>query len=180
MRDREQLPVELVDTDGNATGDCSVAEAHRPPGRRHRAFSVWLTDPTGRLLLQQRAAGKTRFAGRWSNTCCGHPAPGEPVIAAATRRLADELGVAPTMITPVTESGIYRYRAVDASNAYVEDEWDHVVVGRLLSGVPRPDPAEVARIDWVLPTQLRRAVDAAPEEYTPWLLGVLDVASTPD
>ncbi len=85
--------MELVDTGGGAVGAATVDEAHRAPGRLHRAFSVVLVDGDGRLLLQQRAAVKTRFALRWANACCGHPAPGEPVTDAAQRRLAEELGV---------------------------------------------------------------------------------------
>ena len=89
---REETPVELVDADGTAMGEATVAVAHTAPGLLHRAFSVLLFDPDGRLLLQQRAAGKTRFPLRWANACCGHPAPGEPVAEAAARRLGDELG----------------------------------------------------------------------------------------
>src|SRR5258707_15596891 len=84
--DREQLPVELVDRAGRAIGTCPVGKAHTAPGRLHRAFSVLLYDPAGRVLLQRRAAAKTRFALRWSNTCCGHPAPGQEVAAAARTR----------------------------------------------------------------------------------------------
>ena len=74
---REQHLVELVD-DGRARRSArrTVAAAHQPPGRLHRAFSVLLVDPDGRVLLQQRAAVKTRFPLRWANSCCGHPPPG--------------------------------------------------------------------------------------------------------
>ena len=75
--DREQLLVELVDRGGRPLGTCQVRQAHTAPGRLHRAFSVLLYDSAGRVLLQQRAAAKTRFALRWSNTCCGHPTPGQ-------------------------------------------------------------------------------------------------------
>src|ERR1700740_2044344 len=97
---REQLLVELVDRAGRAFGTSTVREAHTAPGRLHRAFSVLLYDPAGRMLLQQRAAVKTRFALRWSNACCGHPAPGEDLAAAATTRLAEELGITAGQITP--------------------------------------------------------------------------------
>lgn len=109
MVDREELLVELVDGTGAAIGRCSVAEAHAPPGRPHRAFSVLVYDPAGRILLQRRAAGKTRFAARWSNTCCGHPAPGQEVAAAAIERLTAELG----LTAPLTEVGVFAYRAAD-------------------------------------------------------------------
>ena len=88
---RESQLVELVDADGAATGPCAVAEAHTAPGRLHRAFSVMLLDDLGRVLIQQRAAVKTRFALRWANACCGHPAPGQAARAAA-HRLVEEIG----------------------------------------------------------------------------------------
>src|SRR5690349_10987489 len=105
---REGTLVELVDAEGLALGTATVAEAHATPGFLHRAFSVLLVDPAGRLLLQQRAAGKTRFALRWANACCGHPGPGEPVVDAATKRLVEELGLESVELTEV---GVYVYRA---------------------------------------------------------------------
>lgn len=175
MVDREELLVELVDGTGAAIGRCSVAEAHAPPGRPHRAFSVLVYDPAGRILLQRRAAGKTRFAARWSNTCCGHPAPGQEVATAAIERLTAELG----LTAPLTEVGVFAYRAADRATGRVEHEWDHVLVGSLEHPpVPAPDPAEVSDCAWVAPARLAAAVAADPEAYTPWLPGVLRVAST--
>ncbi|PXX56475.1 isopentenyl-diphosphate delta-isomerase [Nocardia tenerifensis] len=172
ITDREALPVELVDDAGHAVGTCPVSRAHQAPGQLHRAFSVLLFDDDGRVLLQRRAAVKTRFPSQWANTCCGHPAPGEPVAAAAAVRLAEEMGLA----TSFTEVGVYRYRAEDASTGRVEFEWDHVLVGRLSAGVPRPDPAEVADYLWIQPAELREAMAEDPAAYTPWLGGVLDLA----
>ncbi|WP_223885839.1 isopentenyl-diphosphate Delta-isomerase [Nocardia colli] len=170
--DREALPVELVDDAGHAIGTCPVSQAHQAPGQLHRAFSVLLFDDAGRVLLQQRAAVKTRFPSRWANTCCGHPAPGEPVAAAAAVRLAEEMGLA----TPFTEVGVYRYRAKDPSTGRVEVEWDHVLVGRLAVGAPRPNPDEVADYVWIEPGALREAMASEPDAYTPWLAGVLELA----
>ncbi|MCX4094394.1 isopentenyl-diphosphate Delta-isomerase [Nocardia sp. alder85J] len=174
--DRETLPVELVDERGRPIGSCSVVTAHTAPGQLHRAFSVLLFDATGRVLLQQRAAVKTRFPLRWSNACCGHPEPGEPVPAAAARRLGEELGVR----TGLTEVGIYRYDAVDPATGRIEREWDHVVVGRYADPPPQPDPAEIADWAWIEPEQLTAALAVDPEKYTPWLAGVLGVALTAD
>ncbi|WP_324198274.1 isopentenyl-diphosphate Delta-isomerase [Nocardia beijingensis] len=170
--DREALPVELVDDAGRAVGACSVAEAHQAPGRLHRAFSVLLFDSAGRVLLQQRAAVKTRFPSLWANTCCGHPAPGEPVATAAGLRLAEEMG----LTIALTEAGVYRYHAADLRTGRVESEWDHVLIGRLDIGTPRPDPAEVADFAWIQPDALRDALADNPDAYTPWLAGVLDIA----
>ncbi|MGQ4616977.1 isopentenyl-diphosphate Delta-isomerase [Nocardia sp. R7R-8] len=170
--DRETLPVELVDDAGRAVGACTVAEAHLAPGRLHRAFSVLLFDSAGRVLLQQRAAVKTRFPSLWANTCCGHPAPGQPVATAAGLRLAEEMG----LTNALTEAGVYRYHAADPLTGRVESEWDHVLIGRLDIGAPRPDPAEVADVAWIQPDALRDALADNPDVYTPWLAGVLDVA----
>lgn len=172
--DRESLPVELVDAAGNAVGSCAVAEAHRAPGTPHRAFSVLVFDSSGQLLLQQRALGKTRFPARWSNTCCGHPAPGQSVAEAAGIRLGEEMGLR----VPLTEVGVYRYRAEDPRSGFVEDEWDHVLVGLLDDAAPEPDPAEVAAYRWIGSNDLRRRLQEAPHEFSPWFAGVLEVATT--
>ncbi|GEM30456.1 isopentenyl-diphosphate Delta-isomerase [Nocardia neocaledoniensis NBRC 108232] len=169
--DREALPVELVDDTGAAIGTCSVADAHRPPGTLHRAFSVLLFDRAGRVLIQQRAAVKTRFPLQWANTCCGHPAPGQPVVEAAAIRLGEELGLA----AELTEVGAFSYRAGDESTGRVEHEYDHVLIG-VIDAAPRPDPAEVGSWAWVSPLSLREDLAATPGKYTPWLAEVLEIA----
>ncbi|WP_063047926.1 isopentenyl-diphosphate Delta-isomerase [Nocardia pseudovaccinii] len=172
--DREALLVELVDEHGRAIGSRSVAEAHRPPGYLHRAFSVLLYDASGQILLQRRAAVKTRFPQCFSNTCCGHPAPGQDVVAAASIRLMEELNLT---VTELTEAGIYRYRAADPCGDQVEHEWDHVLVGAISGDLPDPNPAEVSECAWVDPAELLGRVSTAPESYTPWLRGVLEIAT---
>ncbi|MBF6329852.1 isopentenyl-diphosphate Delta-isomerase [Nocardia transvalensis] len=166
------MPVELVDEQGRTAGTCPVAEAHTAPGLLHRAFSVLLFDATGRVLLQQRAAVKTRFPLQWANTCCGHPAPGEPVTDAAATRLAEELGIR----ADLREVGTFRYHAADPRTGRVESEWDHVLIGRFDGAPPHPDPAEVADYAWVRPEELNASIAAEPDRYTPWLPGVLTVA----
>jgi isopentenyl-diphosphate delta-isomerase len=166
---REQELVELVATDGRAAGTATVFDAHQAPGRLHRAFSVLLVGPDGRLLLQQRAAAKTRFALRWANSCCGHPGPGEPVVDAAARRLSEELGVS----APLQEVGVYLYQAADPDTGRVEFEYDHVLTGPF-EGPVRVDPAEVAETEWVRPDELAERLRRFPEFYAPWLAGVLD------
>jgi isopentenyl-diphosphate delta-isomerase len=169
---REFHRVELVDDAGAPTGESTVDLAHRAPGLLHRAFSVLLVDDAGRLLLQRRAAGKTRFALRWANACCGHPLPGEPVATAASRRLAEEMGI---NSVPLTEVGIYVYRADDPDSGRVEHEYDHVLFGRLHPAGPVAfDPDEVAAVDWVKPAHLAGRLHQHPERYAPWLAGVVD------
>jgi isopentenyl-diphosphate Delta-isomerase len=175
MTSKEAEFVELVDADGTAIGSATVAEAHTLPGRLHRAFSVMLVDDDGRVLLQQRAAVKTRFALRWANACCGHPAPGQAVTDAAVQRLVEEIGVRGV---PVHEVGVHPYRAEDPATGRVEFEFDHVVVGHAPAGLALdPDPAEVADLRWVDPAELRADLAERPGSYSPWLAGVLAVTA---
>jgi isopentenyl-diphosphate delta-isomerase len=187
---REAEAVELVSEAGIPLGVSTVDLAHRPPGLLHRAFSVLLFDASGRLLLQRRAAGKTRFALHWANACCGHPAPGEPVTVAAARRLREELGLDGI---DLTEIGVYRYRAADADADRVEHEFDHVMVGSFPAGLRiAPDPQEVADLRWVAPDRLAATLAAGlaadptagagglgdaggtdSRRYAPWLRGVV-------
>ena len=167
---RETHLVELVDPDGAPIGAATVDEAHRQPGRLHRAFSVLLRSGD-RVLVQRRAAGKTRFPLRWANTCCGHPAPGTAVTAAAAVRLDEELGITGVSLRQV---GVYTYRADDPGTGRVEHEYDHVLIGDVDRDLPLlPDPAEVAQTSWVLLDELLDALETEPDGYAPWLPGVL-------
>jgi isopentenyl-diphosphate delta-isomerase len=171
--ERESHLVELVDEAGATSGTATVGQAHTAPGLRHRAFSVLLVDPAGRLLLQRRAAVKTRFALRWANACCGHPAPGQPVMEAAMARLDEELGVTGVALREV---GVHAYRATDDASMRVEHEYDHVLVGAVPFDLPvRPDPTEVDAVRAVAPDILLAALSADPEPYAPWLPGVVSV-----
>lgn len=184
--DRERNLVELVTSDGAPTGTATVLDAHTAPGVRHRAFSVVLLDPAGRTLLQQRAAGKTRFPLRWANSCCGHPLPGEAVTVAATRRVQQELGV---QVDGLDEIGVYQYRADDPTSGLVECEYDHVIVGRVDAALPlAPDPGEVAAVQWTDARALAReltdgattfatlAERSQSALFAPWLPGVIRLA----
>ncbi|GAB2601900.1 isopentenyl-diphosphate Delta-isomerase [Streptomyces capparidis] len=172
---RESQLVELVDEDGGVAGSCTVAEAHTAPGTLHRAFSVMLLDELGRVLVQQRAEVKTRFALRWANACCGHPAPGQTVFDAAAQRLIEEIGVRQVALH---EAGVYLYRAEDPHTGRVEHEYDHVLVGRVPVDAPLDlDPAEVADVRWVEPDLLREDMADHPDRYAPWLHGVVAVAT---
>ncbi|GAA1885459.1 isopentenyl-diphosphate Delta-isomerase [Asanoa iriomotensis] len=173
---RERHLVELVDDDGLPIGSETVEVAHQRPGQLHRAFSVVLMDPAGRVLLQRRAAVKTRFPLRWANTCCGHPAPGEEVTVSANRRLKEELGAAPVSLSEV---GVYVYYAEDPSTGRVEWEYDHVLLGQVTGDEDLvPDPDEVAELAWVDPQELPRSIRAEPTLYSPWLAGVINQVAT--
>ncbi|MGY0003433.1 isopentenyl-diphosphate Delta-isomerase [Micromonospora sp. I033] len=172
MTARESHLVELVDDGGRVVGEATVAAAHQPPGRLHRAFSVLLVDPEGRILLQQRAAVKTRFPLRWANACCGHPLPGQSLVEAANRRLAEELGVEPV---DLTEVGVYVYYAEDPATGRVEFEYDHVLRADVPADLAiRPDPDEVATLRWADPRELEADLDVDPRAYAPWLGGVVN------
>lgn len=162
--------MELVDEGGNPVGACSVVEAHTPPGRLHRAFSVMLVDQDGRLLMQRRALDKSRFPGRWTNTCCSHPAPGADLISEARARVEEELGL---RVGELREVGRFVYRAADEESAAVEHEFDHVLVGECPPEVPAPDPREIHSVRWMTPEDLLTALRQVPERFSPWLPGVL-------
>lgn len=175
MITRESHLVELVETGGAAAGSCTVAEAHIAPGRLHRAFSVILLDDLGRVLIQQRAAVKTRFALRWANACCGHPAPGQAVAEAAAQRMIEEIGVRGATLS---QAGVHLYQAEDPRTGRVEYEYDHVVIGLVAADPPVDlNPAEVATVRWLAPGELRADMAAHPDRYAPWLDGVLAVAA---
>ena len=162
--------LELVDEHGVTIGTAEKLAAHQPPGQLHRAFSVFLFDDRGRLLLQQRALGKYHSPGVWSNTCCGHPYPGEAPFAAAARRTYEELGVSPSLLA---EAGTVRYNHPDPDSGLVEQEYNHLFVGMVQSPLG-PDPEEVGATAFVTPDELaeRHAKDA----FSSWFMTVLDAA----
>ncbi|MBT8227694.1 MAG: isopentenyl-diphosphate Delta-isomerase [Dactylosporangium sp.] len=172
---REHALVVTVDEGGASLGTCTVAEAHAGSGVRHRAFSVLLRDPRGRVLLQRRASVKTRFPGAWANTCCGHPAPEEDLAVSAARRLTEEMGLRGIRLV---EAGSFAYQATDPATGRVEHEFDHVLVGRTDTD-PIPDPAEVADWCWLAPSSLPDLpprLAGASARYAPWLAPVLRLA----
>lgn len=99
----------LVDERDRALGVEEKLRAHRDGGMLHRAFSIFIRDPAGRVLLQLRSRRKYHFGGLWTNACCGHPRPGEATDRAAHRRLREELG----FDVPLSEVSAFVYRAED-------------------------------------------------------------------
>ncbi|MEU0474194.1 isopentenyl-diphosphate Delta-isomerase [Streptomyces olivaceus] len=166
----DAILLELVDENGVTIGTAEKLSAHQPPGQLHRAFSVFLFDERGRLLIQQRALGKYHSPGVWSNTCCGHPYPAEAPFAAAARRTYEELGVSPSLLA---EAGTVRYNHPDPASGLVEQEYNHLFVG-LVQAELRPDPEEVAQTAFVSPAEL--AERHAADTFSAWFMTVLDAA----
>ena len=153
--------VVLIDEADAPLGEGEKLEVHRS-GTLHRAFSVFAFNAGGELLLQRRALGKYHSGGLWTNTCCGHPRPGEATADAARRRLSEELGMACGDLEP---SGVLRYRAEIAD--LVENELDHLLV-TTVSDEPDPNPDEVVEWRFIALDELDSWIESEPEAFTAW------------
>jgi isopentenyl-diphosphate delta-isomerase len=156
--------VVLLDDDGNAIGTAAKASVHGTDTPLHLAFSCYVFDGAGRLLVTQRALAKPTFGGVWTNSCCGHPAPGEPIADAVRRRVGQELGLELEELTLVLPA--FRYRAV-GGNGTVENELCPVFTATTF-GDPRPDPTEVEAWEWVPWPQFRDDVRTDRREVSSW------------
>jgi isopentenyl-diphosphate delta-isomerase len=156
--------VVLLDEQGNAVGTADKATVHHRDTPLHLAFSCYLFDDRGQLLLTRRALGKKTWPGAWTNTCCGHPGPDEDLADAVRRRVGQELGLGIEDLRLVLPA--FRYRAV-MSDGCTENEMCPVYVGRA-SGDLHADAAEVDDARWVPWTELRTEVLAGTREISPW------------
>lgn len=152
----------LVDAEDRELGVGDKLQTHLT-GTLHRAFSIFVFDSHHRLLIQKRAQTKYHSAGLWSNTVCGHPRPGEGTLAAAHRRLAEEMGFACELHFAFG----FVYRA-ELSNQLIEHEYDHVFVGSF-DGEPEPETLEVEEWRWISMSELRDELRNHPEKYSYWL-----------
>jgi isopentenyl-diphosphate delta-isomerase len=152
----------LVDRADNEIGFISKADAHDGAGVLHRAFSLFLFNNAGELLLQQRAPGKRLWGGYWSNSCCSHPRRGESMEIATSRRLLDELNFEADL--EFVYHFCYEAHFGDAGS---ENELCHVYLGRAPESV-RPNDSEIAAIRFVSPAELDAELAAYPERFTPW------------
>ena len=165
----EQLDTEyvvLLDDDGLPCGTAEKSGVHHRNTPLHLAFSCWILGEQGQTLLTRRAANKTTWPGVWTNSFCGHPAPGESLTDAVHRRAAYELGAAVDSPTPALPD--FRYRAVMADGT-VENEVCPVFIATLRSD-PEPNPSEVAALRWVNLDELAAAVERDATPYSPWML----------
>lgn len=152
----------LVDEDDKEIGYLSKALCHDGDGVLHRAFSLFLFNDRGELLLQKRADGKRLWPGYWSNSCCSHPRRGESMEIATTRRLGDELNIEASL------EYVYRFGyTADYGEAGAENELCHVFLGRV-EGDVRPNDSEVSGIRFVSAREVHRELEQNPERFTPW------------
>ena len=152
----------LVDADDNELGFRSKGECHDNGGILHRAFSVFLFNSNGELLLQQRAESKRLWPGYWSNTCCSHPRRGESMATATERRLDDELNVA----TELEFVYKFSYQA-DFGDLGAEHELCHVYLGRV-DEMPRANVNEIQALKFISADGLDAAFEEEPLAFTPW------------
>jgi isopentenyl-diphosphate Delta-isomerase len=158
--------VVLLDDDGRPVGTAPKSQVHSASTPLHLAFSCHLVRRDGSVLVTRRALTKVAWPGVWTNSVCGHPAPGESFEDAVARRAGLELGVRVRDVRVVLPD--FRYRATDASGV-VENEICPVFVARTDDEV-RPNPDEVMDHGWVDPLELGRAVAVAPWALSPWLV----------
>jgi len=152
----------LVDNDDKETGNLSKAECHDGDGILHRAFSVFLFNDQGELLLQQRGAEKRLWPMYWTNTCCSHPRQGESMDLATERRLQQELNTGSAL--EFVYKFEYQARFGDQGSEF---ELCSVYLGRM-SGEATANESEIAALRFVSAEDLQKEIDSQPEQFTPW------------
>jgi len=153
--------VVLVDLQDRELGVEEKIKAHRD-GKLHRAFSVFVFNEKGEILLQQRALHKYHSGGLWTNACCSHPRPGEGIAQAAARRLQEEMGFA-CQLRPAFQ---FIYKA-ELDGGLIEHELDHVFIGRY-NGAVRPNASEVADFRWHDVQTVKNDLKQSLGKYTVW------------
>jgi isopentenyl-diphosphate delta-isomerase len=151
----------LVNEHDVPIGSIEKMEAHEK-ALLHRAFSVFIFNNKNEMLLQRRALGKYHSAGLWTNACCSHPAPGETTVAAAQRRLFEELG----FTVALEEIFEFSYRTA-FDNGLTENEYDHVLTGRF-DGPVHPDPEEVSEYRFLPMESIRDLLQHEAQQFTSW------------
>ena len=161
----------LVDETDAELGVMEKMQAHRT-GVLHRAFSAFVFNSKGELLLQQRAFSKYHSGGLWTNTCCSHPRKGESVELAAARRLTEEMGMNCTFSSQFS----FVYRAA-LDHDLIEHELDHVLVG-YSDDIPVPNPEEVASWRYVSLETIQQELTHDDRRYTEWFKICFDRVSS--
>ena len=151
----------LVDENDRPTGSMEKMEVHQK-ALLHRAFSIFIFNGKGDMLLHQRAANKYHSAGLWTNACCSHPIKGQQTIEAATKRLQEEMG----FTVPLEKAFDFIYKAA-LDNGLTEHEYDHVFIGTY-DGDIQPDEDEVKDFCFVSMNEIRASIQSHPQKYTAW------------
>jgi len=153
----------LVDEKDNPIGYEEKIKAHENGGKLHRAFSIFIFNFKGKMLLQLRSKKKHHFKGLWTNACCSHPRKGEELENAVHRKLKQELG----FDTYLKEIFSFVYKATDSESGLTEHEFDHVFVGEY-NGEPNLNPEEADDCKWMNTDKIKKDLEKNPKKYTPW------------
>ena len=153
----------LVDSEDNVLGFGDKEECHNGDGILHRAFSVFIFNSKGELLLQQRSKTKRLWPMYWSNSCCSHPAPEETYEEAALRRISEELGIR----TPLKMHYKFEYQAKFSEEAGSEHEMCAVLSG-VCDDKLSPNTDEIEAVRWITPENLNKEISEYPDTFTPW------------
>lgn len=155
-------PLILVDATDRELGFMSKADCHRGDGILHRAFSIFIFNTDGDLLLQKRSTGKTLWGGFWSNSVCSHPRKGESYQLATSRRLKDELGISTKLEFQFRFQYQAKFRDIGSEN-----ELCSVYTG-IHDGPFHVNPTEISEIRFISPDELDSRMHQSPDEFTPW------------
>jgi len=167
MKDDKEELVILVNELDEKIGLMPKMEAHEK-GLLHRAFSVFIFNSSGELMLQQRALHKYHSPGLWTNTCCSHQRDGETNVEAGKRRLKEEMG----FTAELTDSQSFIYKA-PFDNGLTEHEFDHILTG-FFNEQPNINPDEVADWKWMPLKEIKRDMVVNPDIYTVWFKIIFD------
>ncbi len=162
----EQLLI-LVDEKDNIIGYGEKMQVHRE-GHLHRAFSIFVVNKKGELMIQRRAFEKYHSGGLWANTCCSHPLKGEEKGDTIHWRLIEEMG----FDCPLTPLFSFIYRA-EFENGLTEHELDQVYLG-FYEGSPQPNPEEVCDWKWIDIEELKEDIRLSPDAYVYWIKAAFD------
>lgn len=155
----------LVNEKGEAVGQAPKFESHHADTPLHLAFSCYVFNKDGKFLLTRRALSKKVWPGVWTNSVCGHPAPGEKMQDAIKRRLDFELGIKKISDLKVVLPD-YRYKT-PPFNGIIENEICPVYIA-YTDQEPKPNPAEVESYEWIDWSSLRKAIKKNPARYSYW------------
>lgn len=155
------MDVILVDERDEQIGSMEKMEVHKK-ALLHRAFSVFIFNNKGEMLLHKRADKKYHSGGLWTNACCSHPKPGEETLDAAKERLVMEMGI----VTPLRKAFDFIYKA-PFDNGLTEHEFDHVLVGNY-EGEINPNPDEVSDYCFKTIEEINNSIQSQPQKYTEW------------